>query len=214
MALNLNLDPRKPGQALRGSVALPHGTGNRMSCAVFSSDPLICSTCLSGGATVAGGEELVDQIVQGTVPLTFDRALASQEMLGYLTKQLARVMGPRGLMPNAKVGTLVSRPDDLPIVLVSQMAGQLQYRTDKEGIVHMGVGKGSFGYDKLMDNIRIALEEIQTVKPELLGKGKKASKNAAYFLSAYMTATQGVGIKLDLRTVDPASSFFCTQVLE
>lgn len=169
---------------------------------------------LDAGALHAGGEELVDRLVDGTIPVDFSRSVASQEMTSYLTKKLARILGPRGLMPNAKVGTLVNKPDQIIDVLKTQLAGQLQYRTDKTGIVHLGVGKASFGYEKLMENIRAALEEIHQVKPELLGKGKKATKNADYYLSAYATATQGKGIKLDLRTVDPISVFFCTDIAD
>jgi len=214
LALNLNLDPRKPGQALRGAVSLPFGSGKIVRCVVFSSDPNICKVALEDGAKHAGGEELVDRLVSGDIPLDFDRAMASQEMSGYLTKKLARVLGPRGLMPNAKVGTLVNRPEELTKVLKDQLAGQLLYRTDKEGTVHLAVGKASFGHEKLMLNMQTVLGAIQSAKPELLGKEKKPSKNAVYFLSAYMSATQGQGIKLDLRTVDPTSAFFCTEILE
>lgn len=203
------MDPRKPGQALRGSVSLPHGTGKQIRVAVFTQDTDAAQQALDNGAAHAGGEELVDKIVSGEIPITaFDRSLASQDMMGYLSGKLARTLGPRGLMPNAKVGTLVKSPADLVAQLEGQLAGKLQYRTDKGGIVHAAVGKGSFGHDKLMENIRAVIDELYNAKPEAYGKGKKASKNAVYVLKTHVSATQGGGVRVDLRTVDPASSFF------
>lgn len=204
----MNLDPRKPGQALRGSLALPHGTGKLVKCAVFTSSKEVAQAALEQGAEHAGGEELVDEIVSGTIPLDFDRSLASQDMMGYLSQKLARALGPRGLMPNAKVGTLVKSPDLLEGVLQKELAGQLQYRTDKQGLLHFSVGKGSFGAGKLMDNIQAIIEEVYKIKPEAYGKGKKASKNAQYVLRAHVTSTQGKGVRVDLRTVDPTSNYY------
>ena len=207
LAVALNLDPRKPGQALRGSLSLPHGTGKVIKCVVFTDDKTIAEAALEKGAIHAGGETLVNQIARGDVPLDFDRSIASQNMMSDLSK-IARSLGPRGLMPNAKVGTLVKQPDMLLEALKQQMDGQLMYRTDKEGVLHFGVGKGSFGPDKLLDNIRATMEEIYNIKPEMYGKGKKPSKNAVYMLTAHVTATQGKGIKVDLPTITPTSQAF------
>jgi large subunit ribosomal protein L1 len=218
LALNLNLDPRKPGQALRGALALPHGSGKTVKCVVFTRDEAAAKEALEAGALHAGGEEIVNQILEGTIPLDFDRALATPDMQAVLGQKLARMLGPRGLMPNTKVGTLVPSPDKILPVLKDQLAGQVQYRTDKTGIIHVGVGKGSFGSEKLLDNLKTTFNEIYEAKPESFGKGKKksssSSKNQKYFLKAFLTASQGKSVKLDLRTVDPTSTFFMSEVIE
>mmetsp|Transcript_10891 Transcript_10891/g.25254 ORF Transcript_10891/g.25254 Transcript_10891/m.25254 type:complete len:273 (-) Transcript_10891:536-1354(-) len=207
--LNLNLDPQKPGQALRGALTLPHGTGKTSRCVVFTESTEMAERALEMGAIHAGGEALVDSIVSGDVPLVdFDRSLASQDIMGYLSRKLARTLGPRGLMPNAKVGSLVTSPNMLETALRDAMGGQAQYRTDREGILHWGIGKGSFGHEKLLDNMRAIMEEVYAIKPETYGKGKKASKNAIYFLRAHLTATQGSSIRIDRRTIDPSSKFY------
>ena len=216
--MNLNIDPRKPGQALRGALSLPHGTGKTVKCVVFTRDSDAAKAALEAGALHAGGEELVDQILDGSIPLDFDRALATPDMQAVLGQKLARMLGPRGLMPNAKVGTLVPSPDKIVDVLQQQLAGQVQYRTDKAGIIHMMVGKGSFGPEKIMDNLKTTFNEIYEVKPESFGKGKKKSsgsgKNQKYFLRAHLSSQQGPSVRLDLRTVDPTSVFFMGDIIE
>lgn len=213
LALNLNLDPRKPGQALRGSVSLPHGTGKRLSCVVFTSDESIQQQALEAGALHAGGDELVDQIVDGTVSVDeFSRALGTPEVMPILSRKVARVLGPRGLMPNAKSGTLLA-PELLLEALETQLAGrEAAYRTDRAGIVHIPVGKGSFGAQKLVENVGQIMKVIFEVKPESYGKSKgkkqKVAKNAKYLLKASVCSTQGPGVRLDLKTVDPSSPFF------
>mmetsp|Transcript_22996 Transcript_22996/g.66380 ORF Transcript_22996/g.66380 Transcript_22996/m.66380 type:complete len:335 (-) Transcript_22996:57-1061(-) len=234
LALNLNLDPRKPGQALRGSVSLPHGTGRSVRVVVFTNDAALAASATEqggggGGPTgtvTAGGDELVASLASGTVPLTFDRALATPDMMPSLAP-VARLLGPRGLMPNAKVGT-IAPPSHLLEALRSQQAGQVQYRTDKGGIVHAGIAKGSFRREQIVDNLQTFLNEIQDVKPESFGKGKKGgkkggpgkgkspagNKNAKYYLGASVSSTQGKGVRVDLRTVDPTSAFFMGEVEE
>ena len=215
LALNLNLDPRKPGQNLRGSVKLPHGTGKLVKIAVFTADADSAKAALEAGATFAGGNELVDQIVQGTITVdSFDRSVATQDVMSYLTSKLARTLGPRGLMPNAKVGTLVKSTDALVKAVGDQLAGQAQFRTDKAGIIHIGIGKGSFGTDKLLDNIKEVIAELYQNKPEMYGKGKKPSKSAQYVLRGNLTATQGSGHRIDLRTIDPSSIYFLSRDLK
>jgi large subunit ribosomal protein L1 len=208
-ALNLNLDPRKPGQNIRGSVSLPHGTGKLVRVAVFTEDADAAKNALESGASFAGGEELVDQIVEGNLSVdSFDRSIASQGIMGYLSKKLARTLGPRGLMPNAKVGTLVKSSDELDSVIKAQLAGQAQFRTDKAGIIHVGFGKASFGKEKLLDNLKEVIAELYRNKPEAYGKGKKPSKTAIYILKGHLTATQGSSVKLDTRTIDPNSTYY------
>uniref|UniRef100_A0A7R9WSV5 Ribosomal protein n=1 Tax=Craspedostauros australis TaxID=1486917 RepID=A0A7R9WSV5_9STRA len=212
MAINLNLDPRRPGQALRGTVALPHGTGKKVSVMVFTENADLAKTAKeSGGALHAGGEELIDQIANGEVTVdNLDRSLATQEIMPKLSKALARVLGPRGLMPNPKVGTLFTDADEL-LQSLQQQSQNVQYRTEKSGIVHVPIGKASFGLDKLVDNARSVCKELQSVKPDKYGKGKsgkKMGKNVRYWLRASVSATQGRGVRLDMRTVDPSSPYF------
>ena len=231
LALNLNLDPRKPGQALRGSCSLPHGTGKTVSVVVFTNDAELAKSLQeqggdNKGAVVAGGDELISDLASGVVPLTFDRALATPDMMSSLSS-IARLLGPRGLMPNAKVGT-IAPPTQLADVLQQQQAGQIQYRTDKSGIVHAGVAKGSFSKEQIVDNIQAFMNTIQEVKPDSFGKGKKkgggggkgggksggGNKNAKYYLKAHVTSSQGKGVQVDLRTVDPTSTFFMGEIEE
>mmetsp|Transcript_18451 Transcript_18451/g.25581 ORF Transcript_18451/g.25581 Transcript_18451/m.25581 type:complete len:325 (-) Transcript_18451:243-1217(-) len=223
IAFNLNLDPRKPGQALRGSLELPHGTGKQVQVVVFSSQPDIVEQALQMGAAHAGGEEdLIDKIKAGLVDITnMDRVLATPDIMPAL-QSMARTLGPRGLYPNAKDGTLLKDAAAVIPALKSQIKGTVAYRTEKSGIVQMGIGKQSFGKDKLLDNVRAVMVEIFDLKPETFGKQTakggpgKAKKttggNAAkYLLKAHLTSTQGKGFKLDLRTVDPTSNFFMAE---
>lgn len=169
------------------------------------------------GAVAAGGASLVEAIQSGETPLTsFQRTLATPEAMRRLGA-VARLLGPRGLMPNPKLGTIVP-PDELLEALQQQMSGMSNYRTDKEGIVHVGLGRGSFGPEKLLDNVRAMMNEIQGIRPESFGKGKKGqkkvSKGTKYFLKAHLSATQGRGsVLVDLRTIDPTSAFFMTDPL-
>jgi len=231
LAVQLNLDPRKPGQALRGSVSLPHGNGKSFKVVLFTENEDIAKSALEAGAAAAGGAELIKSLLDGTVPVgNLDRTLASPDMMVTLTKtfpKAARLLGPRGLMPNPKLGTIVAE-EELLENLGKQMSGTSTYRTDKAGVVHVGVGRGSFGTDKLMDNVRSLMNEIQDSKPEHFGKGKKNPKsgnkkggggstkktNAKYYLKAHLSSTQGKGsVQVDLRTIDPTSSFFMGDII-
>ena len=211
MALQLNLDPRKPGQSLRGSLALPHGNGKRFAVAVFTDDPDLAQQALDQGAIAAGGASLIESIQSGTLPLTIiDRSIATPEMMPVLSS-IARLLGPRGIMPNPKLNTIQPKEAILE-TLANQQSGISNYRTDKEGIVRLSVGKGSFGVDKLSDNVRELMNEIQAVKPESFGKGKKGKgggKGTKYYLKAHLSSTQGKNsVMVDLRTIDPTSVFF------
>lgn len=214
LAVNLNLDPRKPGQALRGSISLPNGTGKKqMDCMVFTADPDLQEAALKAGAKYAGGEGLADEIVAGRVAVeTIQRSLGIADIMPVISKKVARLLGPRGLMPNAKEGTLLQAGSELLEALETQLAGkQVPYRTEKEGIVHVPVGKSSFGKGKLLENIGEVMKTIFDVKPENYGKGKKkkaTGKGTKYLLRASVSSTQGKGVRLDLRTMDPNSVFF------
>ena len=173
LALNLNLDPRKPGQAIRGSISLPHGTGKKVNVVVFTSDDQseTIQSVKEAGAAHAGGASLIQSIANGEIPVNFDRALATPDMMPQLSK-IARILGPRGLMPNAKLDT-IQPADRLAEAVKAQAAGMVQFRTDKNGIVHAGVGKGSFTPEQLSDNIREFMNAIQTIKPESYGRGRR-----------------------------------------
>lgn len=208
LSLNLNLDPRKPGQSLRGSVSLPNGTGKKMSIIVFTEDGETATAAMAAGATVAGGSDLIQQIQDGTQAVTFNRVIATPDVMPSLSK-VARILGPRGLMPNAKLNTI--QPSDKIIDAVKETAGVVQYRTENNGIIQAGIGKGSFDSDALLENIRAFMNEIQSVKPESFGKGKKKAnmKNAKFYLKAHLTAAQGKGsTNINLATIDPTSPFF------
>lgn len=229
LVVNLNLDPRKPGQALRGSLTLPHGTGKKPSggggIVVFTADEAAAAAALQQGASHAGGEALIDSIVAGEIAVgSIQAALATPDIMPMLTKKgAARLLGPRGLMPNAKVGTLLPTVPELLAAVDTQLAGkEVSYRTEKEGIVHVPVGKDSFGMDKLLDNIGAVMKTIFDAKPDNYGKGKKkkagkkgqakSTKQPKYLLKAALSSTQGPGVRVDLRTVDPTSAFFLTGV--
>ena len=216
LAVSLNIDPRRSGQGLRGSLTLPHGTGKTMNCLVFTADEELAKAALAAGAQAAGGASLMDQVVSGDVVLNkFQRCLATREIMPELTKKLARLLGPRGLMPNVKVGTLLEESSQLLGALETQMAGkEVTYRAKKEGIVHVPVGKGSLGTDKILENIGQVMTTIFEAKPENYGKGKKGSestgKGTRYVLRASVSSTQGKGFRLDLRTIDPNNLLFLT----
>jgi large subunit ribosomal protein L1 len=221
LAINLNVDPRKPGQALRGSITLPNGTGKQFQCIVFTDQDDLAQAALAKGVKYAGGAQLMDDILAGNVPLdTLDRAVGTTgEVMNLLSKKgVARLLGPRKLMPNAKNGTLVTASELLDTV-ENQMAGkEVLYRTEREGVVHVPIGKASFGVPKLLENAGAVMTEIYAVKPEQYGRGKKSNKKGPvgkgtkYLLKAYMSSTQGPSFLLDPRTVDPNSPFFLTSV--
>jgi large subunit ribosomal protein L1 len=212
LALQLNLDPRKPGQSLRGSLSLPHGNGKNFAVAVFTEDAKLAELAMQTGAVAAGGASLIESIRDGKTPISsFQRTLASPEVVSQLSS-IARLLGPRGLMPTPKLNTIVPH-EQLIDALAKQMSGTSNYRTDKDGIIRLGIGKGSFGPDKLLDNIREMMNEVHSLKPETFGKGKKGQKKVAkgakYYLKAHLSATQSSGSFLvDLRTIDPTSPFF------
>ena len=219
LAINLNVDPRRPGQALRGSIVLPNGTGKTVSCLVFTSDKAATEEAKKAGHE-AGGEELIDKIVSSEIPIDqYQRALSTKDTLPLVQKQLARLLGPRGLMPNLKTNTVF---DDGTALLTSlkEQSNTVTYRTDSCGLIHLPIGKGSFHKQELVENLQTICQTVQDAKPEQYGKGKKKnksggggkskkqSKNVKYWMKAHLSATQGKGIRLDLRTVDPTSPFF------
>jgi large subunit ribosomal protein L1 len=157
---NLNLDTKQADQIIRTTTTLPHGTGKTPKICAFT-DSVAAADLLSAGAAVAGGEELVAAIESGKQALDFDVCVATPAMMRQLGK-VARVLGPKGLMPNPKTGTV---GDDLVSIVKEIAAGKFEFKTDKQGNVHSVIGKLSFGKDKLKANLSHFLQVIQDVKP-------------------------------------------------
>ncbi len=181
----LNLDPKHVDQMIRTTASLPHGTGKTAKICAFT-DSTPAADLKKAGATVAGGEDLIADIESGKVALDFDVCVATPSMMRHLGK-IARVLGPKGLMPNPKTGTV---GPDLLAVVKDIAGGKFEFRTDKHGNVHSIFGKLSFGKDKLIENLEAFLTIMQDVKPSG-SKGK-------YIESATVCNCMGPGIKLNL----------------
>ncbi len=182
---NLNLDPKHQDQMIRTTAKLPNGTGKTARICAFS-DTISAAELKKAGAEVAGGEELISDIAAGNVALDFDVCVATPSMMRHLGK-VARVLGPKGLMPNPKTGTV---GEDLVAVVKDIAGGTFEFRTDKQGNVHSIFGKLSFGKEKLEENLNAFLQVIQDVKPTG-AKGK-------YINSVFVCNAMGPGIKLDM----------------
>lgn len=181
-AIRLGVDPKHADQMVRGSVALPHGLGKVVRVLVFAKGEKE-KEATDAGADFAGSDDLVEKIKGGW--LDFDRVVATPDMMGTVGK-LGKVLGPRGLMPNPKVGTVTF---DVGKVVKELKAGKVEFRVEKAGIVHSPVGKASFGADKLLDNVTALLETIVKLKP--------ASSKGTYLKSISLSTTMGPGVKVD-----------------
>jgi large subunit ribosomal protein L1 len=181
-AIRLGVDPKHADQMVRGSVALPHGLGKTVRVLVFAKGDKE-KEATDAGADFAGSDDLVEKIKGGW--LDFDRGVATPDMMGTVGK-LGKVLGPRGLMPNPKVGTVTF---DVGKVVKELKAGKVEFRVEKAGIVHTPVGKVSFGLDKLLDNVTALLETIVKLKP--------ASSKGTYLKSISLSTTMGPGVKVD-----------------
>ncbi len=182
IAVRLGVDPRKADQMVRGSVTLPHGTGKTVTVLVFAKGEKI-QEAEEAGADYVGGEEFAEKIQGGW--LDFDRAIATPDMMGVVGK-LGRILGPRGLMPNPKSGTVTF---DVAQVVKDVKAGQVEFRVEKAGIIHCPIGKRSFSVDTLAENARALLETLLRLKP--------ATSKGQYVRSVTISSTMGIGIKLD-----------------
>lgn len=185
IALNLGIDPRHADQAVRGMITLPHGTGSSARVAVFAKDEK-AKEALDAGADIVGAEDLADKIQAGE--MDFDRCIATPDMMA-LVGRLGKVLGPKGLMPNPKLGTVTP---DVAKAVAEAKAGSLEYRAEKEGIVHAGVGKMSFDEKNIAENIRAFVAEIQRARPS----GAKGT----YMKRITLSSTMGPGIKLDIES--------------
>jgi large subunit ribosomal protein L1 len=181
-AIRLGVDPKHADQMVRGSVALPHGLGKTITVLVFAKGEKE-KEAVDAGADYAGSDDLVEKIKGGW--LDFDRVVATPDMMGTVGK-LGKILGPRGLMPNPKVGTVTF---DVGKVVKELKAGKVEFRVEKAGIVHTPVGKASFGVDKLQDNVTALLETIIKLKP--------ASSKGTYLKSISLSTTMGPGVMVD-----------------
>ena len=190
VALNLGVDPRHADQMVRGVCNLPNGTGRRVRVAVFAKGAK-AEEAKKAGADIVGAEDLVETVQKGTIE--FDRAIATPDMMP-LVGRLGKVLGPRGLMPNPKVGTVT--PDVAGAVKAAK-GGAVEFKVEKAGIVHAGVGKASFTDEALAGNVRAFVDAVVRAKPS----GAKGT----YLKRVSVSSTMGPGIKLDLATLMPAS---------
>lgn len=189
VAIRLGVDPRKADQMVRGSVLLPHGTGKAVRVLVFAKGEKE-KEARNAGADYAGADELVEKISKGW--LEFDKAIATPDMMSTVGK-LGKILGPRGLMPNPKVGTVTF---DIEKAVQEIKLGKVEFKVEKAGIVHVGVGRTSFGVEKLLENVKALLEVIIRAKPP--------TSKGLYLKGIAISTTMGPGVKIDpvsLRTM-------------
>lgn len=182
LALNLGIDPRHADQMVRGVCNLPNGTGRSVRVAVFAKDAK-ADEAKAAGADVIGAEDLVASIQEGN--LDFDRVIATPDMMP-LVGRVARVLGPKGLMPNPKVGTVTA---DIAKAVQDAKGGAVEFRAEKTGIVHAGVGKASFDQDKLAENVQAFITAIQKARP--------SGAKGVFIKKITLTSTMGPGVKID-----------------
>ena len=183
IAIRLGVDVTKADQNIRGMLSLPNGTGKTARVAVFTVNS--ADEAKKAGADVVGGEDLIERVAGGEI--NFDRVIATPDMMPKMSK-IARILGPKGLMPNPKLGTVTNNVAD---AVATAKAGQIEYRAEKKGIIHAGVGKMSFATDKLVENINALVDQLKKVKP--------ASVKGQYILGAAVATTQGPGLKVDVK---------------
>lgn len=184
IAMNLGIDPRHADQQVRGVVQLPHGTGKPMRVAVFAKDGK-ADDAKAAGADIVGAEDLAEKVQAGEI--AFDRCIATPDLMAVVGR-LGRVLGPKGLMPNPKLGTVTQ---DVTAAVKAAKGGEVQFRCEKAGIVHAGVGKVSFEEAALADNVRAFIGAISKAKPS----GAKGT----YITKASVSSTMGPGLKLDVQ---------------
>ncbi len=183
ISLGLGIDPRHADQMVRGLLSLPNGTGKTLRVGVFARGPK-AEEALGAGADVVGAEDLAEKVQAGEI--AFDRCIATPDMMA-LVGRLGKILGPRGLMPNPKLGTVTM---DVKGAVGAAKSGQVEFRAEKAGIIHAGIGKASFDEAKLAENIRALVDAIQKAKPT----GAKGT----YLQKAALSSTMGPGIKVDV----------------
>ncbi len=183
MSMNLGIDPRHADQMVRGLISLPNGTGKTVRIGGFARGPK-AEEALSAGADVVGAEDLAEKIQAGEI--AFDRCIATPDMMGVVGR-LGKILGPRGLMPNPRLGTVTM---DLRGAIAAAKAGQVEFRAEKAGIIHAGIGKVSFEEDKLLANARALADAVQRAKP--------AGSKGTYVQRVSISSTMGPGLKVDV----------------
>ena len=183
IAIRLGIDVTKADQNIRGMLSLPNGTGKTVRVAVFTENAQDEAT--KAGADVVGGQDLIDRVAAGEI--NFDRVIATPDMMPKMSK-IARVLGPKGLMPNPKLGTVTNNVAD---AVKTAKAGQIEYRAEKKGIIHAGVGKMSFTTEQLVENAVALIDQLKKVKP--------SSSKGQYILGISVATTQGPGLKVEAK---------------
>lgn len=186
VALNLNVDPRHADQMVRGVVQLPNGTGKTVRVAVFAKGPA-AEEATKAGADIVGAEDLAERIQGGEIP--FDQCIATPDLMAVVGK-LGKILGPRGLMPNPKLGTVTR---DVAAAVKAAKGGQVQFRAEKAGIVHAGVGKSNFSEEQIRANVLAFIDAIMKSKPS----GVKGT----YMRKATLSSTMGPGVRLELASL-------------
>ena len=186
LAVNLGIDPKKSEQMVRGTVVLPHGMGKKVRVLVFAKGEKE-KEALDAGADYVGAEDVVEKITKGW--LDFDKSVATPDVMGIVGK-LGKILGPRGLMPNPKLGTVTF---DIARAVKEIKAGKVEYKAEKGGIVHVPIGKASFDADKLMENARSVIHSIIKAKP--------ATSKGKYLKKLSISSTMGPGISVDISSL-------------
>ena len=186
MSMNLGIDPRHADQMVRGLTSLPNGTGKTVRIGVFARGAK-AEEAQAAGADVVGAEDLAEKIQAGEI--NFDRCIATPDMMGVVGR-LGKILGPRGLMPNPRLGTVTM---DVKGAVSAAKAGQVEYRAEKAGIIHAGIGKVSFDEAKLIENAKALADAIQKAKP--------AGAKGTYLKKASLSSTMGPGIRVDVSTL-------------
>ena len=183
VSMNLGIDPRHADQMVRGVVSLPHGNGKQMKVAVFARDQK-AEDAKNAGADVVGAEELAEDMQKGN--LNYDRVIATPDLMGVVGR-IGKILGPKGLMPNPKLGTVTA---DVKLAVEAAKSGQVQYRAEKNGLVQAGVGKVSFGSEKITENINSFIDAVQKARPS----GAKGT----FIKKISISSTMGAGINISM----------------
>ncbi len=191
IALGLGVDPRHADQMVRGVVRLPHGTGKAMRVAVFAKGDK-AAEAEAAGADLVGAEDLAERIQGGE--MDFDRCIATPDMMSVVGR-LGKILGPRGLMPNPKLGTVTQ---DITEAVAAAKGGEIQFRVEKAGIIHAGVGKMSFSETQLIENLRAFIDAISKAKP--------SGVKGIYMKKASISSTAGPGVKIDVMSPSGADA--------
>lgn len=186
VSVNLGVDPRKSDQVVRSATVLPHGTGKTVRVAVFTQGAN-AEAAKEAGADIVGMDDLADEVKKGN--MNFDVVIASPDAMR-VVGQLGQILGPRGLMPNPKVGTVTP---DVATAVKNAKAGQVRYRTDKAGIIHCTIGKANFEVDSLRENLQALMVDLQKAKP--------SSAKGVYFKKVTVSTTMGPGVSVDYSTL-------------